>query len=157
MTCLRATASAVIAATLVCAAPTAGFAAKAKLMPQAHESVSPSADGAVRYQASKVGVCNGALCVVTFGKKADKIRRITDISCLLVSSTGNALGSLITVDDRQISYLPFVSRGTAGTYEYASGALAMDFEVLGGEQLEIEIASGGTASDANCVINGTIE
>jgi hypothetical protein len=157
MTCFHAAASAVIAAALVCAAPTAGFAAKAKLMPQAHESVSPSADGAARYQASKTGVCNGAFCFVLFGKKADKIRRITDISCLLVSSTGNALGALITVDGRQISYLPLISRGTAGTYEYASGALSMDFEVLGGEQLKVEVASGGTASDANCVISGTIE
>jgi hypothetical protein len=157
MTCIHVTASAVVAAALVCAAPTAGFAAKAKLMPQSHENISPSADGAARYQASKVGVCTTALCFVTFGKKADKIRRITDISCMLVSTTGNALGALVYVDDRQISYLPFVSRGTAGTIEYASGALSLEFEILGGEQLKIELASSGTTSGANCVINGTIE
>jgi hypothetical protein len=147
---------AVIAAAAVLAAPVAASAAPSNLMPQSSESVGPKAKGPTPYQASRLANCVGNSCQVRFGKKT-KVRRITNISCLFISSTGVALGALLRVDEGQITYLPFNSRAPSGAGEFASGALAIDFAILGGERLTIEFASSGTAADGNCVIVGTIE
>ena len=104
-----------------------------------------------------LGACAGQSCQVTFTKKKGKVRRISDISCLLVSATGVALGALFSIEGRQMSYLPLTSRAPNGAGEYASGALAIDFEVPPGETLTVELASSVAAAASNCVIVGTIE
>lgn len=154
----RAAASGLAAMTLLAMAAAPAAAAKMQLMPPASESsTSAKAKGPQPYQASSTGSCAGQSCQVKFGKKKGKVRRITDISCLLVSSTGTGLGALIRVDERQISYLPLTSRGTSGAGEFASGALSIRFDILGGEVLDIELASSMDASAANCTVLGSIE
>jgi hypothetical protein len=145
-----------MSAAVLLAAPATAQAAKPKLMPQSSESVAPAAKGQKTYQASMLGQCTGSNCYVTFGKKA-KVRHITDISCLMVSSSGMALGALVKSDIRQISYLPIVTRGTSAGGEYATGIVAVDFDVPGGEVLSIEYSSSESATAMNCTVLGTIE
>lgn len=144
-------------AATVLAAPVGAIAAQSKLMPQSSESVAPKAKGPKPYQASQIATCGGPACEVKFGKKANKVRRVTDISCLFASSAGMGLGALIRIDEQQISYLPLNSRGPFGAGEFASGALAIDFAILGGQTLTVEFISSDAASGGNCVINGTID
>lgn len=157
MKCVAASTIATAAVAAALLGPVAASAAQPKLMPQASESVAPKAKGPKPYQASMTGDCENQSCIVKFGKKTGKVRRITDISCLLYSSTGVALGALVRVEDRQITYLPLTSRAAVGGGEYASGAIAIDFDIPDGERVYVELASSDTATATNCVITGTIE
>jgi|GEM_PF-3448858 hypothetical protein len=148
------------AATLILAAALAGsapaLAGSPKLAAKTGESLSPMAGGPTSYQASGNGVCAGIQCIVTFGKKANKIRHISNVSCMLVSD-GEGIGGIVDVDGRRITYLPVASRASFDNLEYAMSALAIDFEIAGGEELKITMASGTQVFSTSCTIHGTIE
>ncbi len=153
MTILHGSAALVVATVLLGGTP--AMAGKPTLMPQAGESVTPMASGQKQFQVTADGVCGGNNCIVKFGKKG-KVRRVTNISCLLVSA-GEGVGGIINVDGRQITYLPVSSRAMLGIAEYAMAALAIEFNVNAGEVLQVVLASGQQTGSAQCIINGTTE
>ncbi len=153
MNTLHGSAALVLAAVLVGGTP--AVAGKPNLMPLAGESVTPMASGQKQFQVSADGACAGNNCLVKFGKKG-KIRRVTNISCLLISA-GEGVGGIIDVNGRQISYLPMSSRAMIGVAEYAMAALAIEFNVGAGEELKVTLASGMPTAGSQCIINGVIE
>jgi hypothetical protein len=153
MTILHGSAALVVAAVLLGATP--AVAGKPNLMPRAGESVTPMASGQKQFQVTAEGVCAANNCLVKFGKKG-KVRRVTNISCLLISA-GEGAGGIIDVEGRQITYLPVSSRAMIGVAEYAMAALAIEFDVAAGEVLQVILASGTQTGGSQCIINGTME
>lgn len=145
----------VVAAVLVGGTP--AVAGKPTLMPQASESVKPTASGQKEFQVSVEGACGGNNCFIEFTKKGGKERRVTNLSCLFVSE-GEAIGGIVAVGGRQLTYLPISSRGRYGDAgEFAIAALAIDFVVRSGEEVQVTMVSGMPAFGASCTIHGTIE
>jgi len=153
MTILHGSAALVVATVLLSGTP--AMAGKPTLMPPAGESVTPMAAGQKEFQVTADGVCAASNCLVKFGKKG-KVRRVTHISCLLISA-GEGVGGVINVEGRQITYLPVSSRAMLGTAEYAMAALAIEFNVNAGEVLQVVLASGQQTGGAQCIINGMTE
>jgi hypothetical protein len=155
MIILHRSAAAAVAAVLLGGTP--ATAGKPAVMPQASETVTPTASGEKQFQVTAEGVCTGNNCLVTFGRKSGKERRATNLSCLLTSE-GEGLGGIISVNARQISYLPVSSRASFGNAgEFAMAALSIEFVVRSGEELQVSLFAGKPLSYAACTVHGTIE
>lgn len=154
--CPLASVAALVAATALLVTPAA--ADPLGSVPQkAVEQSLPAATGGKPFTATASGECNGATCIVDFGKKGNKVRTVTAINCGFSSQNGQMQFGSVILDNTQGIFIPALSRATEGTTEVVVAGWAQPFTVPAGVRLRIFLTSFGSANAAICNIQGVSE
>lgn len=124
------------------------------------EVVGPAAKGDPKpFRTFMQAECSGTSCMADFGKKGNKVRTVTWISCGINTAGGGfALGQIfLAAPGVPVGFFSTVSRGTVDGAEIAVAEFKNTFDIPAGETMLVQLVTGGTAQGAQCVAAGTIK